>query len=411
MSRRPNVAGLLACLLLAPLSSVSGCKSSHTAGSESPQIKWQFSADDRIVSTPALGQDGTIYFSSPKFLYALSPDGKLKWRYFAGADLNTSPMVGPDGSIYIMDMTCVMHALNPDGSKHWLAQIGPAPLPSSALQPPCWLPATPAMAASDLLLVGNSSGSMIGVDPSSGASLAQFKGVAGPVSPEIPETGTAIEGGGALALFDSTGRVAWTLRLSDGRNSVSFRTPAITAEKAIVVAGWDQKLHAYNPDSTQKWEFPGDWTANPVIAADGTVYVGGPSDQGLVALSPDGSKLWQSPILVPGSPALADDGTIYVSGRYAGAVKDSNWFWAMYAVSPKGAIKWRLTVDAPIANGPAIAPDGTVYFGTDYSGVTGVDTHSGTLYAIRENNGGLMRGGWPKSYGSVANDGRAPNAQ
>ncbi len=410
MSRPRSAAAFLACLLLAVLISVSGCRSSRSTPDESRQIKWQFSADDRIVSTPALGEDGTIYFNSPKFLYALSPDGQLKWRYFPGADLNTSPVVGPDGSIYIMDMTCVMHALNPDGSKRWLAQIGPAPLPSSGLQPPCWSPATPAMPASDLLVVGNSSGHIIAVDPSSGTTTSQFKDVGVPVSPEIPETGTALEGGGALALFDSTGHVAWTVRLSDGRSSLPFRTPAITAEKTIVVAGWDQKLHVYNPDGALQWEFTGDWTANPVIAADGTIYVGGPADAGLVALASDGSKLWQAPIAVPGSPALAADGTIYVPGRYAGTVKDSHWFWAIYAVTPKGAMKWRLTVDAPIANGPAIAPDGTVYFGTDSSGVSGVKPHSGTLYAIRENNGGLMRGGWPKSFGSPTNDGRAPNA-
>ena len=410
MTRHGISARTPARLVLIALAVVSGCKSSRTAAQQAPQIKWQFSSDDRIVSTPALADDGTIYFNSPKFLYALSPDGKMKWRYFPGAELNTSPVVGPDGAVYIVDTTCIAHALNPDGSKRWLAQVGPAQPSNGGLQPPCWMPTTPALAASNLLLLGNSSGHMIGVDPSSGATVDQFKDVAGPVSPEILETGTAIEGGGALALFDSTGRVSWTVRLSDGQHSINFRTPAITAEKTIAVAGWDHKLHVYNSDGALKWEFPGDWTANPTIAADGSIYVGGPSDQGLVALSADGRKLWQSPIVVPGSPALAADGTIYVPGRYAGTVKDSNWFWAMYAVTREGTVKWRLTVDAPIANGPAIAPDGTVYFGTDYSGVTGVKTHSGTLYAIHENNGGLMRRGWPKSYGSPANDGRAPNA-
>jgi outer membrane protein assembly factor BamB len=62
------------CVSLALLACVCGCKSSVTE--RGPQIKWQFSADDGIVSTPALSEDGTIYFSTAKLLYALAADGK-----------------------------------------------------------------------------------------------------------------------------------------------------------------------------------------------------------------------------------------------------------------------------------------------------------------------------------------------
>jgi hypothetical protein len=394
------------CVSLALLACVCGCKSSVTE--RDPQIKWQFSADDGIVSTPALSEDGTIYFTTAKLLYALTADGKMKWNYFPGAELGSSPMVGSDGNIYIVDAGCVMHAINPDGSKRWIAQIGAVPQFNGAPGSPCGRPATPALGAAGLLFVGNSSGSVLAVDANSGATTNQFKDVAGPDSPEIPETGSGVEGGGALQFFDSGGRVSWTVRLSDGRSTLNFRTAAITKNGVIAVAGWDSNFHVYDFDGRPKWEFAGDWTANPVIAADGTIYIG--NFESVVALSADGAQIWKAAVPIAGAPALAADGTIYVPSQDVGKGKNGSNLFSLYALNPQGAVKWRFVVDALIEHGATIAPDGTVYVGTNSDGAIGVKPHSGTLYAIGENNGGLMRGGWPKSYGSQANDGRAPSA-
>jgi hypothetical protein len=406
MARNRLVLISSSCILLALLAGACGRKSPVTG--QGPQLKWQFSADDEIVSTPALGEDGTIYFTSVQSLYALAPDGKMKWRYFPGAELGSSPMVGPDGSIYIVDAGCVMHALNQDGSKRWIAQIGAALPINGGLAASCGRPATPARGVGELLLVGNFSNSLRAVDTSSGMVIDQFKDVYGPDSPEILETGSAVEGGGALQFFDSGGRVSWTVRLSIGQNTLNFRTAAITKNGVIAVAGWDSKFHVYDFDGRPKWEFAGDWTANPVIAADGTIYVG--NFAGVVALSADGAQIWNAAVPIAGAPALAADGTIYVPSQDVGKGKNGANLFSLYALNPQGAIKWRLPVDALLEHGPAIASDGTVYVGTRSDGAIGVKPHSGTLYAIGESNGGLMRGGWPKSYGSAANDGRAPSA-
>jgi PQQ-like domain len=406
MARKRLVRISSGCILLVLVAAACGRKSS--VAEQGPQVKWQFSADDEIVSTPALGEDGTIYFTSRQSLYALAPDGKMKWRYFPGAELGSSPMVGADASIYIVDAGCVMHALNPDGSKRWIAQIGAALPSNGGLARSCSRPATPARGVGDLLLVGNFSNSLHAVDTNSGMLIDQFKDVYGPDSPEILETGSAVEGGGSLQFFDSGGRVAWTIRLSNGRNTLNFRTAAITRNGVIAVAGWDSKFHVYDFDGRSKWELAGDWTANPVIAADGTIYIG--NFESVAALSADGAEIWKAAVPIAGAPALAADGTIYVPSQDVGKGKNGGNLFSLYALNSQGAIKWRLAVDALIEHGPTIAPDGTVYLGTRSDGAIGVKPHSGTLYAIGESNGGLMRGGWPKTYGSPANDGRAPSA-
>jgi hypothetical protein len=406
MARKRQALIASGCILLSIVAAACGRKSSVTG--HGPQIRWQFSADDEIVSTPALSEDGTIYFTSRQSLYALAPDGKMKWRYFPGAELGSSPMVGPDGSIYIVDAGCVMHAVNPDGSKRWVAQIGAALPSNGGFGASCSRPATPARGVGDLLLVGNFSNSLRAVDTSSGILTDQFKDVYGPDSPEIVETGSALEGGAALQFFDSAGRVSWTIRLSDLQRTLNFRTAAIAGNGVIAVAGWDNKFHVYDFDGRPKWEFPGDWTANPVIAADGTIYIG--NFAGVVALSADGAQIWKATVPIAGAPALAADGTIYVPSQDAGKGQNGGNLFSLYALNPQGAIKWTLAVDALIEHGPAIAPDGTVYLGTRSDGAIGVKPRSGTLYAIGESNGGLMRGGWPKSYGSASNDGRAPSA-
>jgi len=112
----------------------------------------------------------------------------------------------------------------------------------------------------------------------------------------------------------------------------------------------------------KKWTYSAgghnDISTPPVLAADGTIYVGSSTlygytaDNKLVAFNPDGTLKWTSPIgaQIPVAPAIGSDGTIYV---YAGS---------LYAINPDGTQKWVVPAGGGVG-APMIGSDGTIYVG------------------------------------------------
>lgn len=81
-----------------------------------------------VGSSPAIGQDGTVYIGSHDFnLYALRPDGTLKWRFQTQGVVFSSPAIDADGVIFIASSEPTDHhvyAINPDGSEQWRFLLG-----------------------------------------------------------------------------------------------------------------------------------------------------------------------------------------------------------------------------------------------------------------------------------------------
>lgn len=100
-------------------------------------------------------------------------------------------------------------------------------------------------------------------------------------------------------------------------------------------------------------------TASPVLAADGTIYIGS-ADGYLNALYPDGSLKWQFPTgqSIDGAPAIGSDGTIYVGSE------DDN----LYALNPDGSLKWLYSTGGSIESSPVLTVSNgksIIYFGSD----------------------------------------------
>jgi outer membrane protein assembly factor BamB len=87
-----------------------------------------------ISSAPVIGEDGTIYIGSEDWkLYAFNPDGTLKWTFLTGFIVQSSPAIGSDGTIYFGSRDNHIYALNPDGTMKWSYETDSTVISSPAI--------------------------------------------------------------------------------------------------------------------------------------------------------------------------------------------------------------------------------------------------------------------------------------
>ena len=81
--------------------------------------------DSVQLSSPAIGQDGTIYIGSlDAHVYALSSTGRTNWVAALGAATYSSPAIGSDGTIYIGADDQLVYAIDRLGRRKWTFRTG-----------------------------------------------------------------------------------------------------------------------------------------------------------------------------------------------------------------------------------------------------------------------------------------------
>ena len=351
----------------------------HTpyTGPVSPALAWTFPAADGIVSSPAIGYDGTIYFgagwlfsgTTDSSLYAVNPNGTLKWRFKAEEGFFSSPLLGPDGTLYLTSIDGHLYAVEDSvtyGKMRWRTHLEYSFNLSS-----------PAMNAQGTIFVGSPSFYAYAVNSQTGAINWRYKtGWCIISSPAILEDGTVCIGSKdhkLRALVDSLQGPKWTFAAGtfyDGH--LIDASPAVGPNGTIYVGSdpygasgklpvpVDTSFWAVNPDGSLKWAFPtGDGVeSSPAVGPDGTIYFGS-YDSCFYAVADSGTNgflKWKYKTGGPidGSPTVDGDGDIYVGSR------DST----LYAFYPDGGIKWTYPLDGGTECSPTIDGNGNLLIGT-----------------------------------------------
>ena len=80
----------------------------------------------------SIADDGTIYYGSSDYFYAVNPDGSQKWNFAVGGNPGTNNAIGSDGNIWFVDLDGVnskVFVVTPTGSEVWhydmLSWVGP----------------------------------------------------------------------------------------------------------------------------------------------------------------------------------------------------------------------------------------------------------------------------------------------
>lgn len=296
-------------------------------------------------TTPAVGQDGTVYISfstggtTPEAkgtFYALrtpasGTEPQVLWTVDLGPGrMTSSPTLGPDGTLYTISAVGRLFAINPNGTVKWTVQTGPAVISS------------PAIGQDGTLYVASLDGKLYAVTPpaSGGEGRIRWAFDFGEHPGQLPHVTATPPPNGANAIG-------------------SGASPTVGPDGTVYCGANNSNFYALASDGKLKWmfeaerEIAGIWSC-AALSADGNTLYFGANKGGIYALNrANGTLRWQYKLhgSVFNAPALDRNGTLY-SGSTAGHLLAIN--------SANGQTIFDFDAGAPVWTTPAVRPDGTL---------------------------------------------------
>lgn len=299
-------------------------------------LKWKHEMEGGVTETvPVMDENGVIYigtiWGTPNYLYAInSTNGILNWMYYLGDSSYSSPAVGEDGTIYISEGK-TFHAVHSNGTRKWTFSAGDFFWGSS-----------PAIDDYGIVYCGAHDDNLYAWYPNNGSVKWIFDaGTWVHGSPTIGEDGVIYlaADNGLYALYSNNGTMKW-------HNNIGpiWGSPTLDENGNIYAGTWEERFYAIYPNGEVKWIYdaPGRiWFGNSAaISADGTIYFGTTWMDGgegaFVALNPDGTEKWKDSFsYYESSPAIGPDGTVYIGSADILPKMSSGYLHAFGSGEPK----------------------------------------------------------------------------
>jgi outer membrane protein assembly factor BamB len=291
-----------------------GCSFGHFHAIDStgtPKTKFTHPEESEFLSSPAIGPDGTIYVGVEDSLYAFNANLGVVWRFPTGGEVISSPAIGADGTIYVLSDDGNLYAISSQGQELWRFQISGGY-------------SSPAIGPDGSIYIGGDNGYLFRFLSNGNEKCNFYAGSPIYSSPALDREGRVYFGTDDRGVFcvDSTDSLLW--RYPYG---VATSSPVLDNNGYVFLGTESGELICLNADGSERWIFStgGNLSSTPAVRQDGVIYfrVSFASDDSIFAVNVDGTRRWAISIgssdtddPIP-SPTIANDGTVFISGGNA----------------------------------------------------------------------------------------------
>jgi hypothetical protein len=201
-------------------------------------------------SSPVISEDGTVYVTHDG-LWSFTADGNLNWVYFFNdwgvIAAHASPAIGPDGTIYT-NTDFALYAFNADGTMKWKKQdFGPSQGSS------------PALGSDGTIYIGDYQGNLRAINPDGSDKWTfvtdEYQPFTSPVA-TIGSDGTIYIGTEQIYAVNPDGTLKWKYYFPARILNPDIRVPIVVdANNSVFVCSQNGSCYAFNADGNLIWEY------------------------------------------------------------------------------------------------------------------------------------------------------------